>query len=104
MSVVPLAKRPRVEQLATSSSSLTVGLNNERALREARALQDEEDERSSNLKAPIMLLSGHQGAIFTFKFSPNGERVLGVDDEQDSYYYYCSEKNSTTTSWFQIIK
>ncbi|VDK23312.1 unnamed protein product [Anisakis simplex] len=28
--------------------------------------------RTSNLKAPIMLLSGHEGEIYTAKFSPDG--------------------------------
>ena len=31
--------------------------------------------RLSNLTAPIMLLTGHEGDIFTAKFSPDGDHL-----------------------------
>ena len=31
--------------------------------------------RLSNLEAPIMLLTGHEGDIFTAKFSPDGQML-----------------------------
>ena len=34
--------------------------------------------RTSSLLAPIMLLSGHEGEIYTAKFSPDGQYVASA--------------------------
>lgn len=34
--------------------------------------------RTSNLYAPIMLLEGHQGEIFTAKFHPEGKHLASA--------------------------
>ena len=34
--------------------------------------------RTSNLLAPIMLLSGHEGEIYTAKFSPDGQYLASA--------------------------
>jgi len=36
------------------------------------------DERTSNLHAPIMLLTGHQAEIHTLKFSPDGQNLASA--------------------------
>ncbi len=35
----------------------------------------QEIRRTSDLQAPIMLLSGHAGEVFSLKFSPDGQTV-----------------------------
>ncbi|KAL3921484.1 MAG: hypothetical protein SGPRY_004889, partial [Prymnesium sp.] len=59
-----VAKAPRVEEGAVVSHGGSTPLS-------LAAPQ-----RTSELLAPIMLLSGHTGAVLTSKFSPNGQHLL----------------------------
>lgn len=71
-------KRPR-DDYVSSSSSLTVATPKQSAL----WVTDEDDERTSKLSAPIMLLTGHEAAVYCFKFSPNGEVAASAGSERD---------------------
>uniref|UniRef100_A0A7S3NGU0 Anaphase-promoting complex subunit 4 WD40 domain-containing protein n=1 Tax=Aureoumbra lagunensis TaxID=44058 RepID=A0A7S3NGU0_9STRA len=64
----PSKKRARIIDDLQSSSIIVTDASNEPNLN-----NDDEDERYSGLKAPIMLLTGHQGAIYRIRFSPCGE-------------------------------
>ncbi|XP_013413134.2 U5 small nuclear ribonucleoprotein 40 kDa protein [Lingula anatina] len=43
--------------------------------------------RTSNLLAPIMLLSGHEGEIFTSKFSPDGTMLASAGFDRLIYFW-----------------
>ena len=65
MVAVPDAKQPRVNEGALVSAQPTGG-----------TLATSGPQRTSDLLAPIMLLSGHTGAVLTTKFSPDGQHLL----------------------------
>ena len=54
-----------------------------------RALQEEDDEepRTSNLQAPIMLLSGQDAPVYGVKFSPNGDVLASAGAEKAIYLW-----------------
>ena len=39
-------------------------------------------KRTSHLHAPVMLLTGHEGEVFTAKFSPDGNFIASAGFEQ----------------------
>ena len=39
----------------------------------SRAIMEAAPARSSNMEAPIMLLKGHEGEVYTAKFHPEGQ-------------------------------
>ena len=59
------AKKPRTEIVAASSGSGPAG-----------------PARTSELLAPIMLLTGHGGAVHTAKFSPDGRHLLSASHDK----------------------
>ncbi|KAJ1462447.1 WD40-repeat-containing domain protein [Pelagophyceae sp. CCMP2097] len=83
--LIPSAKRQRVEATATSASSLA--LSSGASAPSALWDEDDEDKRTSNLDAPIMLLTGHAGAINAFKFSPGGEHAASGGAERSIYLW-----------------
>ncbi|KAL1500028.1 hypothetical protein AB1Y20_012705 [Prymnesium parvum] len=62
---LPEAKQPRTAEGALVSVPASAG-----------ALALSGPQRTSDLLAPIMLLSGHSGAVLTTKFSPDGQHLL----------------------------
>ena len=54
-----------------------------------QALQEEDDEepRTSNLQAPIMLLSGQDAPVYGVKFSPNGDVLASAGAEKAIYLW-----------------
>jgi len=80
------AKRPRNENaLATSGSSVTIGAPSGWAA--DREEVDDEEPRTSGLQAPIMLLTGQEAAVYTFKFSPGGEYGASGGVERKIYLW-----------------
>lgn len=50
------------------------------------------ESRTSNLKAPIMLLEGHAAEISAVKFSPDGQSIasVGVDKQICKFFlFFC---------------
>ena len=64
------AKRARTELVAAPTSAV--------AIRE----HDDDDERTSALTAPIMLLAGHKAPIYSLKFDPSGEFLASGSSER----------------------
>eukprot|EP00741_Cyanophora_paradoxa_P003849 tig00000718_g3743.t1 len=44
-------------------------------------------KRTSNLQAPIMLLTGHKGEVFSMKFSPNGKHLASASFDKTVYLW-----------------
>lgn len=51
------------------------------------SLQQTGYSRTSNLSAPIMLLTGHEGDIFTAKFHPDGDFLASAGFERRIYFW-----------------
>lgn len=52
------------------------------------ALQEDDDEpRTSNLQAPIMLLTGQEAPVYCFKFSPRGDVAASAGVEKAIYLW-----------------
>ena len=45
--------------------------------------------RTSSLQAPIMLLTGHQAAVYTLKFNPSGSTLASGSFDKDICSYCC---------------
>ena len=71
----------------------------------ATKITDKEQKRTSNLRAPIMLLEGHSGAVHTIKFDPTGNflasgsfdrtvQFWGVYGDCDNYMMLKGHKNA----------
>uniref|UniRef100_A0A1A9X086 U5 small nuclear ribonucleoprotein 40 kDa protein n=1 Tax=Glossina brevipalpis TaxID=37001 RepID=A0A1A9X086_9MUSC len=71
-----------VQELKRTKNDLVGYTNRDKALMEAGV------RRTSNLMAPIMLLEGHQGEIYTTEFHPKGEMLLssGFDRQICKFY------------------
>ncbi|XP_033727268.1 U5 small nuclear ribonucleoprotein 40 kDa protein-like [Pecten maximus] len=54
---------------------------------ESNALLQTGPPRVSNLEAPIMLLTGHEGDIFTTKFSPDGQLLASSGFDRLIYFW-----------------
>ena len=48
---------------------------------------EEDEERSSSLFAPIMLLAGHEAPIYSVKFSPGGEHLASAGAERKIFLW-----------------
>lgn len=66
-------KRPRTDELATTTTSKGKEV----------ALQS----KKHFLKGPIMLLTGHDGEIFTSKFHPNGTAIASAGTDRSIYLW-----------------
>lgn len=73
MAMVPVAKKPRGEMVVVG--------NRQRALMEAAPA------RTSNMQAPIMLLSGHKSEVYTGKFHPSGNWLASGGMERLVYLW-----------------
>ncbi|XP_061389749.1 U5 small nuclear ribonucleoprotein 40 kDa protein [Musca vetustissima] len=81
-----MAKRPGsslvlAQEPKKTKSDLVAYTNRDKALMEAGV------RRTSNLQAPIMLLEGHQGEIFTTEFHPEGEMLLSSGFDRQIYIW-----------------
>ncbi|GMT05154.1 hypothetical protein PENTCL1PPCAC_27328, partial [Pristionchus entomophagus] len=47
------------------------------------AVPQQTHERTSNMQAPIMLLNGHEGEIYTARFSPDGQSIASAGFDQN---------------------
>ncbi|XP_071451309.1 U5 small nuclear ribonucleoprotein 40 kDa protein [Hetaerina americana] len=70
MAVVPVAKRARNELSAVDDTS-----------------EAETGPRNSSLLAPIMLLEGHQGEIYTAEFHPEGQYLASSGFDRQIYIW-----------------
>eukprot|EP00270_Netrium_digitus_P011957 TRINITY_DN3833_c0_g1_i1.p1 TRINITY_DN3833_c0_g1~~TRINITY_DN3833_c0_g1_i1.p1 ORF type:complete len:364 (-),score=72.05 TRINITY_DN3833_c0_g1_i1:151-1242(-) len=48
--------------------------------------------RTSSLMAPIMMLTGHQGAIYTLKFSPQGDAIASGSHDKEIFLWRVTEE------------
>jgi len=74
--VVPVFKKPRNDVVSIGNAG--VG---------GAVLKSGERPRTSNLMAPIMLLTGHEGDIFCTKFSPDGQLVASAGFDRLIYFW-----------------
>ena len=68
----------------------------------ARQAEDEEDDgppRTSSLKAPIMLLTGHEAPIYTTKFSPCGRYLASGSHDKRICKFFAAR----CTTWLLIM-
>ena len=80
------AKRPRNETaLVTNDSSVVLGAPSGWLAEEAPV--DDEEPRTSNLQAPIMLLTGQEAAVYAFQFGPTGEFAASGGAERKIYLW-----------------
>jgi len=68
-----LAKKPRNELVEVTDKS--------------KALVQSGPARTSNMDAPIMLLTGHQGEIYTAKFHPEGNVIASAGFDRQIYMW-----------------
>jgi Prp8 binding protein len=68
-----LAKKPRNELVQVTERS--------------KALVESGPPRTSNMEAPIMLLSGHQGEIYTAKFHPEGNVLVSAGFDRQIFMW-----------------
>ncbi|KAJ6807188.1 U5 small nuclear ribonucleoprotein 40 kDa protein [Iris pallida] len=47
-----------------------------------------QQQRTSSLEAPIMLLTGHQSAIYTMKFNPSGTVIASGSHDKDIFLWH----------------
>eukprot|EP00088_Acartia_fossae_P001565 TRINITY_DN1060_c0_g1_i1.p1 TRINITY_DN1060_c0_g1~~TRINITY_DN1060_c0_g1_i1.p1 ORF type:complete len:348 (-),score=60.46 TRINITY_DN1060_c0_g1_i1:445-1488(-) len=73
MAVVPAAKRSKGEMVVVGNRS--------------RAIMEAAPARTSNMEAPIMLLSGHKSEIYTGKFHPSGNWLASAGMERLVYLW-----------------
>ena len=71
--VLAPAKKQRNEMVIVNSSS--------------KALMEAGPPRSSNMEAPIMLLTGHGGEVYTAKFHPRGNLLASAGFERQIYLW-----------------
>ena len=69
-----LSKKPRNEVIVIDDDNTTV-------------IQSGGPMRTSNLEAPIMLLTGHEGEIFSAKFSPDGQVIASGGFERNIFMW-----------------
>ena len=72
LAVVPVSKRARTE-VANVNKGTSIVQN--------------DISRTSNLMAPIMLLEGHQGEIFTVEFHPEGQYLASAGFDRQIYIW-----------------
>lgn len=49
--------------------------------------EEEVEERTSKLQAPIMMLTGHESSIYSFRFSPNGLHAASAGHERSIFLW-----------------
>lgn len=49
--------------------------------------EEEEDDRTSGLAAPIMLLSGHKAPVYSLKFDPSGQYLASGSNERSIFLW-----------------
>ena len=52
-----------------------------------RAVMESNVPRTSNMEAPIMLLTGHGGEVYTAKFHPSGNLLASAGFERQIYLW-----------------
>ncbi|PVV00999.1 hypothetical protein BB560_004601 [Smittium megazygosporum] len=67
-----LIKRTKIDEEPAKIQTLTTSVKTSNVLSKSVKYQV---TRSSSLEAPNMLLSGHEGDVFSCKFSPSGENI-----------------------------
>ena len=72
LAIVPVSKRARSE-IANVNKGTSIVQN--------------DISRTSNLMAPIMLLEGHQGEIFTVEFHPEGQYLASAGFDRQIYIW-----------------
>ena len=91
---VQIHRRLRAMDLAVSEE--------EPPTKRARQAEDEEDDgppRTSSLKAPIMLLTGHEAPIYTTKFSPGGRYLASGSHDKRICKFFAARR----TTWLLIM-
>lgn len=73
MAMVPVAKKPRAELMVIGNR--------------ARAVVEAGPARTSNMEAPIMLISGHKSEVYTGKFHPSGNWLASAGMERLIYLW-----------------
>jgi len=54
---------------------------------DSQLIVKEGPKRTSNLQAPIMLLTGHNGAVFSCRFSPSGSSLVSSSFDQSIFLW-----------------
>merc|ERR1712029_786045 len=88
MGVLKLLKKLRNVQFAVKMPELKKPRNElVEVTDKSKALVQSGPARTSNMDAPIMLLSGHQGEIYTAKFHPEGNVLASAGFDRQIFMW-----------------
>ena len=69
-----------------------INLSTESLLRSGNGAVKQGPKRTSNLEAPIMLLSGHGGEVFSCRFNPDGDVLASGSHDKSVHLWRVFEK------------
>lgn len=76
-----------VKRIKDDSAGMAAALTRSTAGASGSLVQMKTLQRTSGLQAPIMLLTGHQGEVFSCKFSPNGLNIASSSFDRMIYLW-----------------
>lgn len=79
----------------------SISLRSEVLLRSGSAAVKQGPKRTSNLEAPIMLLSGHGGEVFSCRFNPDGDVLASGSHDKSIHLWRVFEKECPN---FMLLK
>ena len=79
-------------KLALLLAPAMISLSTEILLRSGNIAVKQGPKRTSNLEAPIMLLSGHGGEVFSCRFNPDGDVLASGSHDKSIHLWRVFEK------------
>lgn len=93
-----LVKRQRTDEGTSSSSSSTAIIG----YQSGNQTIPVNVQRTSNLKAPIMLLQGHKADVFSVRFSPSGKNLASSSFDKSICKWFCMWECVRELMWGEI--